>query len=131
MQLQISYQDGTTRVVNVISDFFEAEQVRDRYKTIVVSPEQKCMDIALSGGSNPYEIVLREGTTIVHKHVNRGNKPLPKSATPEWVGFMEKDNVTVQEVKELRKVPFTKRWVPGSDGLSFEKGILLMLNHVK
>ena len=83
MQLQISYKDGSTRVVNVQPEFFMDAEVRDRHKTTVITPEQKAMDVALSGGANPYEIVLRDGMTVVYKHVNKVNKPVVEKQSKE------------------------------------------------
>lgn len=130
MQLTINYRNGSTRVVNVISDFFESENIKDRYKTIVVSPEQKCMDIALDGGSMPYSIVLMEGSNVVYKHTNKANMPKVEEAVPEWRSFMGQQ-VTAKEVKELRKTPLTRRWVAGAEGLSWKRGIELLLGHIK
>ncbi len=130
MQLTINYRNGSTRVVNVISDFFRVENVKDRYKTMAVSPEQKCMDIALDGGSRPYSIVLMEGSDVVYKHTDKGNMPPKPEKVEEWRDFMSQQ-VTEKEMKELRKTPLTRRWVAGTEGLSWKRGIELLLGHIK
>lgn len=143
MQLKISYQDGTRRIVNVASEFFEDSEIRERFKTIVMTPEMKAMDFALSCGSRPYEVILRDGDTVVFKNINKANKPIrkhaPEDAKEDWHGFMKRDGEpTVKEMKAARKEPFTKRWNPrlepvpaGNKMTGWEAGLRLLLGHIK
>lgn len=134
MQLTISYQDGSRRIVNVQPAFFMDAEIKDRYKTIIVTPEQKAMDIAISGGVNPYEILLMEGAELVYTHTIKVNRPIiTKEETPkEWHGFMKRDeHVTEKELKATKKEAFTKRWNPRTEPMPWEKGIRLLLNHIK
>lgn len=135
MQLTVQYNDGSTRVVNLHQEFFKNTEVKDRYKTITVTPEQKAMDFALSNGSNPYSILLMEGTEIVFKQINKANKPQTKKLekpTHEWMGFMTSDGgVSEKEKKALKKENFTKSWTPSKEQMSWKQGIELLLSHIK
>jgi len=131
MQLTIGYKDGSTRVVNVVQEFFKDAEVRDRHKTTVITPEQKCLDMAHSYGANPYEVLLMEGSTVVFRQVYKANKPESKKSekpAPDWVGFMRKDEgITAKEVKALKKEKFTKTWSPSREPMSFERAVCLLL----
>ena len=127
MQLTIKYRNGMTRVVNPIAGFFESAEIRQGYKTIIVTGEQKCMDIALDGGEYPYEIILMEGSNIVYKYFNKGWAPVEPTAEKDWAHtFVHKDTPTKKEVKELKNIPLTKKWIAGTEGLTWERGIRLI-----
>lgn len=129
MELTISYQDGSRRILNVIPEFKSDIEVRLKHKTTVVTYEQKCLDIALSGGANPYEIVLREGTDVVHTRTLVANKPIEKQKE-QWHAFVTKGTPTKKEMKEASRRTFTKKWVPSREYMPWERGIKLLLNHI-
>lgn len=124
MKLHITYKDNTQRIVNVIPEFYSDYEIRDRGKTIVITAQEKMMDIA-SWHPNPYKIVLYEGTDVVYSHTNTVNAPFKES--DNWHNFMVK-GPSRKERKELSKIPFAKKWIPGSDGIPWSKGIIMMLN---
>ncbi len=140
MQLTVTYKDNTRRIVNVCPEFFKDSEVRDRYKTTIVTTEEKAMDIALSGGAYPYEILLMEDGEVAYKHTNKANAPVQEAETKprkEWHSFMQRsDEISEKEVKALRKGKFTRAWNPRTqpifstwfNGMSpFERGLRLML----
>jgi hypothetical protein len=76
-QLKITYQDKTTRVINLHPDFFlktDVMNTRTR-KSEPITVQEKAKSLALSYGAKPYHIVLTRGDKTMMDHINRENAP--------------------------------------------------------
>ena len=125
MQLKASYFDGSQRVINVTPDFLSTEETRGNHgKSVSISYEEKCRDIAFDLGARPFEIRLMEGTRVIYEYQMSINKPISKSEEPHKIST--EANIDQKTVNKLKKDTFSYRWRPGHDGLSWERGIQML-----
>lgn len=136
MELKIGYKDNSTRVIKVHPDFFENTKIKDRYKEVTVTPQEKALDIAADTGQ-AWDIVLIVGAEERFRHQIRQNKPESVEKEEAWHEFMSKSNVIYEDIRRMKKEVFTKRWNPRLEPVladksmsGYEKGVHLLLDQV-
>lgn len=102
MQLNIKYQNGEHRIVNLTPAFFDND-----LNSKSGSAEKRATDIAYQLGNRPYHVVLNQSGRILMDKKYPGNEP-PLVAVTKPVNEKE---LKKQLRKEFKHIPFTLKLI--------------------
>lgn len=116
-QIVITYKDNSKKVINVNNEFFNPSEVREGYKTNIISFQDKVVSLAETSGKY-YKVILYRNSNNIFEKVNSANEP--STELPHW---MNKPMVSSKELKRLKKEhknqKFTKIFNPNIPNLVF------------
>lgn len=112
MILQLEYQNGEKRNVQLHPLFFTDTIGFEKGRQSVLTPESKAIALANYLGANPYKIIIAKGGDIYMRKVNLANNPNEAFVkTPK----VDERNVKKQLRKQFKNIPFKYHYKLGEE----------------